>query len=103
MQLTPVFRELHSRLKFKKTLSRICKPSATRNNQDQEDPTQIKHLTFWKWSLNSTMPKYLTTFLPGREFNSFPGFIDFFSRIKVVDLHAWITENRERLSYEVLS
>lgn len=42
-------------------------------------------------------------YIPGREFNSFPGFIDFFSRIKIVDLHAWITENRERLSYEVLS
>lgn len=48
MQLAPVFRELHSRLKFKKKLSRICKPNATRNTQDQKDPMQIKPLTFWK-------------------------------------------------------
>ncbi|KAK3108923.1 hypothetical protein FSP39_018735 [Pinctada imbricata] len=41
--------------------------------------------------------------IPGREFRSFSGFEDLFTRINVSELHSWITENRERLSYEVLN
>ncbi|KAK3086018.1 hypothetical protein FSP39_012234 [Pinctada imbricata] len=41
--------------------------------------------------------------IPGREFRSFSGFEDLFTRVNVSELHSWITENRERLSYEVLN
>lgn len=39
--------------------------------------------------------------IPGREFNSFKGFSEIFSRVKVVELHKWLSENRKRLSLEM--
>lgn len=41
-------------------------------------------------------------YIPGREFSKFPGFSEVFSRVKVTDLHKWIRDNKERLSYETL-
>ena len=41
-------------------------------------------------------------YVPGREYNSFKSFSDVFSCIKVTELHKWITENRDRLSYEAV-
>ena len=41
-------------------------------------------------------------FIPGREYNAFPGFKDPFSHIKVGELHKWLTDNKERLSYEII-
>lgn len=40
-------------------------------------------------------------YIPGREFNTFKQFEDIFQRIKVVDLHKWITTQKQRTSYEV--
>lgn len=40
--------------------------------------------------------------LPGRQFNAFPSFQDLFSRVKVVDLHKWMQNQKETLSYEVV-
>lgn len=40
--------------------------------------------------------------IPGREYNSFKLFKDVFSRVKPVELHKWLNENRERLSFEAL-
>lgn len=41
-------------------------------------------------------------YIPGREFVAFPGFIDIFARVNVMALHKWITDNKERLSYETI-
>ena len=38
--------------------------------------------------------------IPGREFAQFAGFKDVFSRVKVTELHKWISDNKERLSFE---
>jgi len=39
-------------------------------------------------------------YIPGREYGEFSGFVDVFSRLKVTELHKWITDNKERLAYE---
>jgi hypothetical protein len=36
-------------------------------------------------------------YIPGREYNSFSAFTDIFSRIKIPDLHKWITGNNTRI------
>ncbi|CAG2189193.1 unnamed protein product [Mytilus edulis] len=41
-------------------------------------------------------------FIPGREYTKFQAFSDIFSRLKVPGLHKWITDNKERLSYETI-
>ena len=38
--------------------------------------------------------------IPGREFAQFAVFRDVFSRVKVTELHKWISDNKERLSFE---
>ncbi|XP_033745062.1 uncharacterized protein LOC117330719 [Pecten maximus] len=40
--------------------------------------------------------------IPGREFHSFRGFKDIYSRVKVQDFHTWVTRAKERLSVEGL-
>lgn len=39
-------------------------------------------------------------YIPGREYTQFPKFSEVFSCIQVDKLYKWITENKERLSYE---
>ena len=38
--------------------------------------------------------------IPGREFAKFAGFKVVFSRVKVTELHKWISDNKEWLSFE---
>lgn len=38
--------------------------------------------------------------ISGREFAQFAVFKDVFSRVKVTELHKWISDNKERLSFE---
>lgn len=40
--------------------------------------------------------------ISGREFNSFCGFKDVYARVKVQELHTWLTQNKERMSMEGL-
>ncbi|XP_062601231.1 uncharacterized protein LOC134262924 [Saccostrea cucullata] len=40
------------------------------------------------------------SYIPGREFSAFKSFQDIFSRVNVVQLHKWITKQKERASYE---
>lgn len=41
-------------------------------------------------------------YIPGREYPSFSGFTEIFSSINITDLHKWITQNKERLSDEIV-
>jgi hypothetical protein len=41
-------------------------------------------------------------FVPGRKYTNFPAFKDLFSRIKLTELHKWITDQKQRMSYEIV-
>lgn len=41
-------------------------------------------------------------YVPGREFCSFPGFRDIYSRVKTDVFHKWLSKQKERLSYEIV-
>lgn len=41
-------------------------------------------------------------YIPGRKYDNFKTFCDMFSRINVVDLHKWLSKQKERLSYETI-
>jgi NADH dehydrogenase/NADH:ubiquinone oxidoreductase subunit G len=40
--------------------------------------------------------------IPGREFSQFPGFQDIYSRVKVNELHKWLSSNKQQLSFECI-
>lgn len=52
--------------------------------------------------VNELKEAHIFDFTPGRQYNAFPGFLDVFSRVKIADLHKWISDNKERLSYEII-
>lgn len=41
-------------------------------------------------------------FVPGRRYENFRTFSDLFSRIKLMELHKWLTKQKERLYYETV-
>ena len=40
--------------------------------------------------------------VPGRQYENFRNFRNLFSRVKVTELHKWLTHQKERLSYETI-
>lgn len=52
--------------------------------------------------VNELMSANIFGNIPGREFSSFPGFKDVYSRVKVTDLHKWLSDHKQRLSYECI-
>ena len=41
-------------------------------------------------------------YVPGRAYDKFENFNDLFSKVKVMKLHKWLTDQKERLSYETI-
>lgn len=63
------------------------------------EPSKLKDIVSMVAELQAAQ---IFDYVPGREYSKFPKFLDIFSRIKVADLHKWITDNKERLSYETI-
>ncbi|CAG2196798.1 unnamed protein product [Mytilus edulis] len=63
------------------------------------EPSKLNDITAMVSELQSAR---VFDFIPGREYTKFPLFSDIFSRLKVPELHKWITDNKERLSYETI-
>lgn len=50
--------------------------------------------------INELRANDIFSYIPGRKFNAFKDFKDTFSRINLVNLHKWITSQKERASFE---
>lgn len=50
--------------------------------------------------INELRANDIFSYIPGRKFNAFKDFKETFSRINLVNLHKWITNQKERASFE---
>lgn len=80
-----------------KNMQEECKKG--RGGTRRPEPSKVNDITAMVKELQSAE---IFDYIPGREFSTFPGFSDVFSLVKVTDLHKWLTDNKERLSYETL-
>jgi len=62
-------------------------------------PSKLNDVVAMITELNSAR---VFDYIPGREYASFTGFSEIFSQVKITELHKWITENKERLSNEII-
>lgn len=96
-----VFDLLLLHYKSKTKSQRICKKNVRkgRGGTRRPEPSKVNDITAMVKELQFAE---IFDYIPGREFSKFPGFSEVFSRVKVTDLHKWLTDNKERLSYETL-
>ncbi|XP_033734347.1 LOW QUALITY PROTEIN: uncharacterized protein LOC117323316 [Pecten maximus] len=51
---------------------------------------------------NELVAENVFDYIPGRQFENFKNFTDLFAKVKIMELHKWITKQKERLSYETI-
>ncbi|XP_069105154.1 uncharacterized protein [Argopecten irradians] len=51
---------------------------------------------------NELLTEEVFDYIPGRQFENFKNFKDLFAKVKIMELHKWITKQKERLSYATI-